>query len=310
VTGATLIKGMPFAGDADFMRAREQGSELEWEQVTSVYSPPVTEEYFDVMEIPLVAGRTFQRVDGPGAERVFVVSRSFAERYFDGTSPVGRIVETPEGPGRIVGMVENTRRGFTTNTSFEPVIYEHYLQDTPDFFSVLIRTEGSPQGYQRPLLEAFWDVDPNQPLWEVMPLNQRMVNVTRNQRFFSVLLGGFAGLALLLAAIGLYAVMAHAVSSRQREFGVRIALGAREGSILRAVLGQGFVLTGTAMLAGIGTAAAVVRLLSSVLFGIEPFDLVSFTVAPLILVAVTIVAAYFPARQASRVDPVEALRAQ
>lgn len=310
VAGATLMKGMPFAGDWDFMRVREEGSGLEWEQAASIYSPPVAEGFFELMGIPLIAGRTFERTDGPGAERVFVVSRSFAEQHFDGASAVGRRLETPDGPGRIVGVVENTRRDFTTRADFEPVVYEHYLQDPPEFFSVLIRTEGAPESYRRTLLEAFWDVDPNQPLWEVMTLKQRMADVARNPRFFSVLLGGFAALAVVLAAVGLYAVMAHSVGSRQRELGLRIAVGAGQGPILRMVLVQGLALAAAAALVGVGAAAVAARFLSSALFGIEPFDVVSFAAGPIVLIAVAAVAAYFPARRATRIDPMTVLRAE
>jgi predicted permease len=309
VEGATLMKGMPFAGDADFIRVRNEGSDLDWDEARWVYSPPVAEGYFDFMGIRVLAGRPFERTDGPEAERVFVVSQSFADAFFDGASPVGRMIETADGPGRVVGVVQNSRRDFTTARDYEPVLYEHYLQDPPDFFSVLIRTQDAPESYQRRLLEAFWEVDPNQPLWEVMSIRQRMVDVTRNQRFFSVLLGGFAALALILSGVGLYGVMAHSVGSRRRELGVRIALGANRGRILQMVLGQAIVLTSIGVLLGIGGAALGARLLGSVLFGIEPFDLLSFTLAPAVLVAASIAAAYVPAWRATQVDPVETIRA-
>jgi ABC-type antimicrobial peptide transport system permease subunit len=133
---------------------------------------------------------------------------------------------------------------------------------------------------------------------------------TRDRRFFSVLLGGFACLAVVLAAVGLYGVMAQLVGSRQREFGVRIALGAGERSILRMVLGEGFTLMATAVLAGVAAAAGVARLVSSLLFGIGPFDAVSFAAGPFVLIAVAAVATYLPAIRATRIDPVEALRTE
>lgn len=305
VRGSTLIKGMPFAGDDDFLRVREQGSALDWEQVRWVNAPPVAEGYFEFMGIPLVAGRTFQRLDGPDAERVVVISRNLAERLFLGADAVGRTVETPDGAARVIGVVENTRE---VQTEFQEAAYVHYLQAPPSFFSVLIRTETEAEDFTRALLEAFWSVDPNQPLWEVTTLEERMANNHRRPSFFSVILGGFAALALLLAAVGLYGVMAHSVSARERELGVRMALGAGPTGILRMMLRQGADMVALGLVIGTAAATAVARLLASLLFGITPFDAVSFAVAPVVLLAVAALATYLPARRATRVDPVEAIR--
>ncbi len=306
VQGSTLIKGMPFAGDNDNMRLRTEGSDLEWEQALGVYAPPVAQGYFEFMGIPVVAGRTFRNTDGPEQERVLVVSRNLAAQLYPGTTAVGRMVETPGGSFRIVGVVENTRESISTE--FRRNAYVHYLQAPPSFFSVLIRTEGAPERFDRALLEAFWSVDANQPLWEIMSLERRMAGATRSQRFFSVILGGFAGLALLLAAVGLYGVMAYSVERRWHELGVRMALGAERGRILHMVLRQGVGLTALGALVGIGAAAALVRFMAALLFGVSPFDVLSFTAAPVVLVLVAVVATYIPARRATHVDPVEALR--
>ncbi|MEE8146147.1 MAG: FtsX-like permease family protein, partial [Longimicrobiales bacterium] len=306
VRGSTLIKGMPFAGDNDDTLVRAEGSDLDWEQLPWVYAPPVAQGYFEFMGIPVVAGRTSQRTDGPEGERVMVVSRNLAERLYPGTSAVGRMAETRVGPFRIVGIVENTREHISTE--FRENAYFHYLQAPPSFFSVLIRTEGAPEPFERALLEAFWSVDSNQPLWEVMSLERRMTNVLRNELFFSVIFGGFAGLALLLAAVGLYGVMAYSVARRRHELGVRMALGAERGRILQMVLRQGVGMTALGALVGIGAASALAQLMASLLFGVTPFDVLSFTVAPAVLVLVAVVATYIPARRATRVDPLETLR--
>jgi ABC-type antimicrobial peptide transport system permease subunit len=151
-------------------------------------------------------------------------------------------------------------------------------------------------------------VDSNQPLWEVFPLKTRMAGYRRNERFLSALLGGFAGLALLLAAVGMYGVMAHGVGRRRHELGIRMALGAGQARVLKMVLRQGVLLTATGAVIGLLAAAAVARALASLVYGIGVFDPVSFTVAPLVLVAVAVVATYIPARRATHVDPVEAFR--
>jgi predicted permease len=304
--GATLVAGMPFSGDGTMIPFRTEGSELSWEEAPVAFVPTVATGYFEFMGIDVIVGRTFQRTDDMGSELVVVASRSLVERFFPEVDPIGRVVETPEGSGRIIGVVEDTRRALTTE--IEPTFYVHYLQSPPALFSVLIRTEGRPERYERALREAFWSVDSNQPLWEVASLETRMRGYRNNTSFLSALLGGFAGLALILAAVGIYGVMAHGVGRRRHELGIRLALGAGEGRVMKMVLRQGVVLTVVGALLGLAGAAAVARALASVVFGIGVFDPVSFTVAPLVLVAVAVSASYLPARRATRVDPVEAFR--
>jgi putative ABC transport system permease protein len=304
--GGTLIYGMPFSGDGETIPVRAEGSELSWEDAPSVFLPRVATGYFDFMGIPLVAGRTFERTDGPGAEMVVVASQSAVDRFYPGENAVGRLVETPEGSGRIIGVVEDARR--TLTSEIQPTAYVHYLQSPPALFSVLIRTEGRPETYQRALREAFWSVDSNQPLWEVASLESRLAAFSTNERFLSALLGGFAGLALLLAAVGMYGVMAHGVGRRRHELGVRMALGAGRGRVLMMVLRQGVVLTVLGAAVGLVAAAAVARALASVVYGVGVFDPLTFTVAPLVLIAVAVLATYIPARRATRVDPVDAFR--
>jgi putative ABC transport system permease protein len=306
VQRASLIKGMPFAGDAEFLQIRAPGSTQDWDRIRADYAPPVSEGYFDLMGIPLVAGRTFDRVDGPGAERVVVVSRNLAERLYPGADPVGRRVETPEGQARIIGVVGNTRRAISS--SFHPTAYVHSLQAPPSFFSVMLRTDGAPGNYRRAAQEALWSVDPRRPLWEIMSLGERMSEATRSHRFLSLLLSVSAGLSLFLAAVGLYAVMAHSVSQRRRELGVRIALGADSGRVLRMVLGNALRLSVIAALVGVAGAAVLARLMSSMLFGVEAFDPVSFGTAAAVLVFVALLAAGVPALRATRIQAMEAMR--
>jgi putative ABC transport system permease protein len=304
--GATLVYGMPFSGDGTSLPIRAEGSELSWEEAPVAFLPMVATGYFEFMGIPIVSGRGFERTDGPGAEMVAVVSRTAADRFYPGTDPVGRMLETPEGSARIVGVAADTRR--TLTSEIEPTVYVHYLQSPPTLFSVLVRTEGVPESYQRSLHEAFWSVDSNQPLWEVMSLEARMSGYSTNQRFLSALLGGFAALALLLAAVGMYGVMAHGVGRRRHELGIRLALGAGRTRVLKMVLRQGASLTVVGAGLGVLAAAGLARLLASVVYGVGVFDPVSFTVAPLVLVGVALLATYIPARRATRVNPVDAFR--
>lgn len=304
--GGTLIAGMPFSGDGSSMPVRAEGSELSWDEAPVVFVPVVATGYFEFMGIPLVAGRAFERTDGPDAELVVVASQSAIDRFYPGESGVGRMLETQQGSARIVGVVQDVRRALTSE--IEPTAYVHYLQSAPRLFSVLTRTQGQPEDYQRALRDAFWAVDSNQPLWEVASLESRLAGYSTNERFLSALLGGFAALALLLAAVGIYGVMAHGVGRRRHELGVRIALGAGRGRVLNMVLRSGLVLTALGVAVGLVGAAAMARLLASVVYGVGVFDPLTFTVAPLVLVAVALLATWLPARRATRVDPMTAFR--
>jgi len=304
--GATLVSGMPFSGDGASSPARAEGSELGWDEAPVVFLPVVATGYFTFMGIDLLSGRTFERTDGSGSDMVVVASRTAADRFYPGLDPVGRMIEAPEGTARIIGVVEDTRR--TLTAEIEPTFYLHYLQSPPSLFSILIRTEGAPEPYERTFRDAFWSVDSNQPLWEVTPLETRMSGYRNSERFLSALLGGFAGLALILAAVGMYGVMAHGVGRRRHELGIRLALGAGEGRVLTMVLRQGVLLTAMGAGLGVVAAAGVARTMASVVFGIGVFDPVSFTVAPVVLGIVAVFATYIPARRATRVDPVDAFR--
>ena len=304
--GATLVGGMPFSGDWSFIPIRAEGSEQSWEEAPSAYTPAVATGYFDLLGIPLVAGRLFERTDGPGAELVVVASRALADRIYPGRDPVGLVIETPEGAARIIGLVEDAR--ITLTGPVPPTAYLHYLQVQPRLFSVMVRTEAEPMSYERALREAFWSVDSNQPLWEVTSLETRIEYYSSNERFFSMLVGSFAALALLLAAVGIYGVMAHAVGRRRHELGVRLALGAGRARVLNMVLRQGVGLTLLGAGLGLVAGAAFARVLASVLFGVSALDPIAFLAAPAVLVAVAALAVYVPARRATRVNPVEAFR--
>jgi putative ABC transport system permease protein len=297
---------MPFSGDGNSLPIRAEGSDLDFEEAPTAFVPAVAVGYFDLMEIPTVAGRTFERTDDAGGELVVVASQSLVDRIYPDTDPIGRVLETPQGSGRIVGVVQDVRRGLTAE--LEPTAYLTVAQSPPNLFSVLIRTEDDPERYREALEAAFWSVDSNQPLWEILSLDERMAASSSGERFLSTLLGSFAALALLLAAVGMYGVMAHGVGRRRHELGIRLALGAGERRVLGMVIRQGVTMTVVGAALGMVAAAGMARLLASVVYGVSVFDPVSFVVAPLVLVVVALVATWVPARRATQVDPVEAFR--
>lgn len=304
--GATLVSGMPFSGDGSRTPVRAEGSSLTWEQAPVGFMPLVAPGYFEVMGIELLDGRGFQRTDDAGAGFVLVVSRSLADRIYPEGGAVGRTLETPEGAGRIVGIVDDVRNRLAGPP--EPMLYLSYRQAPPSLFSVLVRTQGPPDTYQAALKEAFWAVDSNQPLWEIMPLDTRMASYTLVQRFTSALLGSFALLALALTGVGMYGVVAHAVTLRRREMGIRLAMGADGSTIRRMVLGQGLRLAALGGLVGLAAALALSRGLRSLVFGVSPSDPLTYLAAVLGVSAVALLACWIPAVRATRVDPTTALK--
>lgn len=305
-SGATLVAGMPFSGDGGRTPVRAEGSSLSWDEASTAFTPIVAPGYTAFMGIELLRGREFERTDDPGSGFVAVASQGLAERIYPGEDPVGRMLETPEGTARIVGVVGDVRQNLVGDP--EPMFYLSYRQVPPSLFSVLIRTHGPPETYERALKEAFWRADSNQPLWEIMPLEDRMASYAGVQRFTSSLLGTFALLALLLTGVGMYGVVAHTVNLRRRELGIRLAMGAERGTLRRMVLGQGLRLAIVGGVLGLGAALALVRGLRSLIFGVSAADPLTYALAIAGVAAVALLACWVPAVRATRVDPTTALR--
>jgi hypothetical protein len=271
----------------------------------------VAPDYFQVMEIPRLAGRTFTPEDELGSEFRIVASRSLVRRLFPdadptGTQAVGRRIETPDGAAVVVGVVDDTRRSLARE--IEPTLYVSYRQLPPSLFSLVVRTEGPPGGYEAALKEAFWEVDSNQPIWEIVSMKGRMAGWSGSQRFISGLLGAFAALALVLAGVGIYGVVAYTVSLRRREMGIRLALGADGGRIRRLVLGRGAALTAVGVGTGLLLAFVLSRTLESLMWGVSPSDPATYAAAAAGVAALALVACWIPALRATRVDPTTALR--
>lgn len=269
-------------------------------------------DYFRVMEIPLLQGRHFSAQDNAQALGVIIINQTLAQRLFPGQSAVGqrlvspgRVTETYE----IVGVVGDERiNGLAA--PIKPVVYRPFLQ-TPDRAGVLlVRTTGDPLQMADALRRECLAVEPGLIIFFTRSLENLAANLpaTFIRRYPALLLGVFAGLALLLAAIGIYGVMSYAVTQRTHEIGIRVALGAQRRDVLRLVVGQGLTLA----LAGVGLgllgAFALTRLLDSLLFGVSATDPLTFGVLAALLLAVAALACYFPARRAAGVDPLIALR--
>ncbi len=209
----------------------------------------------------------------------------------------------------MIGVVGNVKHRRLAEPPHAQVYTAHY-QDPKIFACVVARTAGDPLAVADAVRRAIWAVDKDQPVWSVAPMEGVLAKAMAPTRFLLFLFGAFAVVALLLAAIGIYGVLSYAVAQRTQEIGIRIALGARAAQVLRLVVGQGMGLTLGAIVLGLVAAAALSRLMQSLLFGVSPGDPPTFAVAALLLALIALLACWLPARRATRVDPVTALTHQ
>ncbi|HWS88053.1 MAG TPA: ABC transporter permease [Pyrinomonadaceae bacterium] len=278
--------------------------------MTRVVSP----HYFDSMGIRLLEGRVFEegrdRVDSPC---VVVVSEAVARKYWPGQSPLGKRlspgrVESEDDWCQVVGLVKDVRQ-VELATESRPQMYFNYEQ--AGFFApryLVVKTEGDPLALAPTVRKTVWEVDRDQPVSDVNTMEGVLSESLAWQRFSTLLLGVFAGVALLLAAVGIYGVMSYTVAQRTREIGIRMALGAQRWDVLKLAVGQGLRLVAIGVVIGLALALALARVMSSLLFGISATDPATLVTISLILVAVALLASYIPARRAAKVDPLIALR--
>jgi len=278
---------------------------------TSVWSP-VSRDYFETMRIRLLKGRLFDRTDTATSPHVVVVTETFARRLFGSNNPIGARVKQgwPENqtPWReIVGVVNDVRvNGLQGDPPLQ--VYIPYEQDPSSFGAFVVRAQGDPRPLTRPIEAAVREIDPNLPLNSIDTMNDVIEAGVGNERLTMVLLMGFAALALLIAAIGVFGVTAYSVAQRTHELGVRMALGAKPSTVLALVLRQEMAACLIGIAVGIIGAVLLSSLLQSLLFGVTARDTLTLAVASLVLLVVTVVACLIPARRATRVDPVTALR--
>lgn len=273
----------------------------------------VSPGYFETMGIPLVRGRDFRSSDGADAPLVGVISRGMAEEFFPGEDPIGRSIVFPWDPPvsfEVIGVVGDVPLGPVRNDPGNTMYFAQAQFGRPLSTHVVVRARGTMLPSAAVLAATIHEVDPNVAVSRVRSMNSVVAGSMANERSRTLLLGAFAAGALLLAALGLYGVLAQLVGRRTHELGVRIALGADRANILGRVVGQGMRLTGLGLLIGLAVAAATTRLVRGMLFEIEPLDPLTFAGTGAILVVVGLAAALVPAWRATRVDPVESLRAE
>jgi len=274
--------------------------------------------YIATLKISMVSGRPLLPSDNvPEAARVAVIDQKLAQRAFPSEDPVGKELlvdhfneETfslERVPVRIVGVVSNVRSTSLASEGRETV-YTPYLFNSFLPLIYVVRTIADPASLLTSVREAVVALDPDIPVATLATLDSYVSNAMAPTRFMLALIGVFAGVALVLAALGLYGVTSYSVRQRTREFGVRLALGAGDGDLVRSVLSQGMILSLTGIAIGVGASFALTRILVSQLVGVSSFDPITFLSVPVLLLTVAVVATYVPARRATLLDPVEALR--
>jgi len=275
-------------------------------------STTVTVRYFDTMGINLIRGRLFAAADAESSPRVAVVNQSFARRFFGDGDPIGARVKQgwpeDETPWReIVGVVNDVRvNGLQDEGRLQ--VYLPFMQTPLPFGSIVVRANVDAAGVITAMESAVHSVDANLPLFNVRTMSQIIDADVGNARLTMVLLIGFAALALLMAAIGVFGVTAYSVSQRTHELGIRMALGANRGSVLGLVVRQEMTACLIGIAIGVLGALALSSLLESLLYGVTARDTFTLTVAAVVLLAVTMLACVLPALRATRVDPMSALR--
>jgi putative ABC transport system permease protein len=271
---------------------------------------PVTPGYFATLQIPLVAGRDFSDADVAERPRVAIVNEAFARLHAATGPALGRRLDDSLGESQeIVGIVGDVRLTSLTG-EVRPTIYLPYAQMTNGALTFVLRTSGDPAALGLSVAAAVREIDPSQPVSDIQPLDDVRARSMIRPRMASAALSAFAAAALLLAAIGVYGVVAYGVSQRTAEFGVRLALGAQPGDVVRLVLRQSLAMVLGGVLVGAALAVPLSSTLRSLLFGVGPGDPVTIVAVAALLVGAGVLASYLPARRGTRVDPVSALRAE
>ena len=275
----------------------------------------VSPDYFRAMGISLQRGRVFESRDTAEAPPVMVVNRRLAENFWPSEDPTGKRMkigpaDSPNAWATVAGVVGDVRQtGLYGEQNFE--IYVPYAQERRGFVAprdLIVRTTGDPASLIGAVREAVWSVDKDQPISNVRMMDQVLAAAVSRERFQTLLLALFATLALVLACVGLYGVISYAVVQRTHEIGVRMALGAQAGDVVRLVINQGMLLTLIGLVIGVTGAFAVTRVMTEMLFGVTATDPLTFAGVPLVLSVIAFLACYIPAWRATKVDPLVALR--
>jgi putative ABC transport system permease protein len=309
VRGAAISSGMPF-GAGNYTTtptypvgrsAMPQGTSIpvDWR----IVSP----DFFRTMEIPLLHGRAFSEQDGPSSPPVLIVSQTMVKKFWGDEDPLGRVVHMGRGDYTVVGVVADSRNS-SLNQEPLPAMYLSAPARVWPLMDVAVRTDRNPEALLPAIRQRLRDLDSELPMANVRTMDQWISASAAQPRLNTILLEGFAAIALLIAAVGIYGVLSYSVTQRTRELGVRIALGAQRGDVLRLIVTEGMIVALAGIVVGIAGALGVSRAMASLLYGIQARDLTTFAGAAGVLLIVAMAACSVPALRATRVDPMTALR--
>ena len=288
-----------------------EGRPLTVDEATDASFSTITGDYFRVLQIPLLAGRIFEVRDGPDAPKVVIINESAAKRHFGSpAAAIGKrlsIWRDEKFMREIIGVVGDTKTSAMDAQSGAQIYVPHAQDREWNFMGVIVRTTGDPAAFATTVRREVQALDKDQPVYNVRTMDEVVANSLGTRRVSMQLFAVFAGAALLLAALGIYGVMAYSVTQRTQEIGIRMALGAQKSDVLGLVIRQGMTLTIIGVVVGLVGAFALTRLIASLLFGVEATDPLTFAAIPLLLLFVALVACYLPARRAARLDPKIAL---
>ena len=314
VQGA-MVSWLPLSGDSlDHEFVIEGRPAIARGDEPSLLSRSIMGDYFHTMQIPLRAGRDFGPPDfADHAPLVGIANEAMVSQYFKNEEPVGKRVRWASDPEahwiQIVGVAGNVKH-FGLDLPEAPALYSPYTQISPwkRWMTLVARTQSDPAAMAPAVKQQVWKVDPQLPVSRVLTMNEVAASSFAARSFNMLLLAIFAGLALVLAAIGIYGVMSYAVTQRTQEIGIRMALGARTPDVLGLILRSGMTMTMIGVVIGLAGAVALTRVMSTLLFGVTPTDKLTYAVVAAVLIFVALLACYLPARRATKVDPMEALR--
>jgi predicted permease len=315
VEAASVATTTPLSSSASSYRMTVEGRPPQsGEEGQAIGVHDVGPAYFKTLRIPLRRGRTFTPQDREGAQRVAIISETAARRFWPNEDPIGQRVNITAGwpagdRAEIIGIVGDVKYG-KVEEEVRPDLYLSHLQPVEGSPFLIIRAANDPKSLVAAVRQEVQALDKNLPVYDIKTMAERIGDATSRTRFGALLLGIFAGLALMLAAVGIYGVMSYAIFGRTREIGIRLALGAEQRDVLRLVMSEGLILTAVGLIVGLAAAFAATGVLSSLLFEVSATDPAIFTLIAVLLTGVAMLACYVPARRAMKVDPVIALRSE
>jgi putative ABC transport system permease protein len=318
VQSACLTDFLPLTGPRTLRPLRIEGRPYEPGKAPLISMNHISPDYFQTMGIPIRAGRLFTAQDGPEAPKVIIINETLARRFFAGENPIGHRLFSEPNQMTIVGVAGDTHnRGL--DQEVQPEVYSPYVQDLKEMggMRLVVRASSGQNNPTNPsvlsslatsIRNQVRAIEPNEPVNQIITMDELLSNSVAGRRFQMLLLGIFAAVALVIATVGIYGVISYAVSQQTHEIGIRMALGAQANDVLRMVVWRGMSLTLIGVALGVAAALALTRVMKTLLFEVSATDPATFALIALLLLGVALIASYIPARHATKVDPLRALR--